>query len=182
MAATRMDREENLTVVEGSTRGLRTLHAPNVEGIRRPERLSDEATNTTSPEPSGWRNIGPLESVAQVANRLASIGEGIDAALRPIIGRRGVGALFRRSMFLTAPAHPWLADADDGAEQALEMPSLAAVFAQQTRAEAFAAGGLLLRTFHRLLAGLVGVALTEQLLRPVWEDAPDDPPAQEPPP
>ncbi|MDO9286713.1 MAG: hypothetical protein Q7U26_17620 [Aquabacterium sp.] len=84
----------------------------------------------------------------------------IDAALTPIIGPRGVMALWQRSLHLTAAAHPWLA--------ALDLLLLAKAVGQRDAGDAAAAVNALLRAFHELLASLIGESLTERLLRTVW--------------
>ena len=50
----------------------------------------------------------------QVADAIVAIWLEIDQALNPIIGHRGVAALYNRSLNLTAAAHPWLAVGQPG--------------------------------------------------------------------
>lgn len=52
-------------------------------------------------------------------------------------------------------------------------------FAQQSSADAASAGSVLLQTFYDLLASLVGLSLTERLLRSVWANSSRGPPAQD---
>lgn len=94
----------------------------------------------------------------------------IDAALSPIIGQGGIAALYKRSLYLTSHTHPWMASAHGGVETAMNLAALKSVLVQQGSADAAAGGGALLQTFRELLVGLVGPSLTEQLLRPVWEN------------
>jgi hypothetical protein len=105
----------------------------------------------------------------QIADAMVSTWQEIAAALGPIIGRGGVAALYKRSLYLTGPAHPWLAGAQEGVPTPMDFAALKSVFAQQSSATAAAGGRALLQTFYDLLASLVGPALTGQLLRSVWE-------------
>ena len=93
---------------------------------------------------------------------------GIDQVLMPIIGARGVAALYKRSVHLVGQTHPWLPHAGEGIPTAMDLAALTTQLAQRTADEAAAVGALLLQTLHRLLGSLVGPSLTERLLRPVW--------------
>ena len=117
---------------------------------------------------------------SQIADAIVSAWQEIDDALSPILGHQGVAALYKRSLYLAAAAYPWLAGTFQGAHAAMDLPELKSVFAQQDSDNAAAAGGALLQTFHELLASLVGPALTQRLLRSVWEHLLSGPPAQEP--
>jgi hypothetical protein len=90
----------------------------------------------------------------------------VDAALSPVIGHGGVAALYRRSLFLTRAQYPWLPSLHAGGLDPVEFTDLQAALAQQTVADASAADQALQRTFHDLLASLIGDSLTERLLRP----------------
>ena len=114
------------------------------------------------------QRAGGPASADQVADATAAAWHDIDSALNPIIGSRGVAALYRRSLFLQRQAHPWLADAIDGPAADMNLAALRSVLAQQDSDAAAAAGGAALQTFHELLTNLVGPSLTERLLRSVW--------------
>jgi hypothetical protein len=116
---------------------------------------------------------------ARIAEAIASTWQEIDAALTPIIGQRGVAALYKRSLYLTAATHPWLGATHQSVQPTLDLAALRSVFAQQTSADAAAGGSALLQTFHELLASLVGPSLTERLLRSVWADSSSGSPAQD---
>lgn len=105
----------------------------------------------------------------------------IDAVLSPILGRGGVAALYKRSLYLTGLAHPWLSHLHRGEQTDMGLAELESVFGQQSSADAAGAGGALLQTFNGLLASMVGPALTEQLLRPVWNHLLSGPSAQDEP-
>ena len=116
---------------------------------------------------------------AQIAEAAVSIWQEIDAALTPIIGQRGVAALYRRSLYITAATHPWLAGTHEGAQTAMDFAALKSVLAQQSGANAATGGSALFQTFHELLTSLVGPSLTERLLRSVWTNSSSGPPAQD---
>ena len=103
----------------------------------------------------------------------------IDVALRPIVGQRGVGLLYKRSLQLAGNSYPWLAEMPGASQDSMDLEVLDAVLTGQDSTHAAAAGGLLLKTFHHLLSSLIGPSLTEQLLRPVWVDFSSGPPAQD---
>lgn len=115
----------------------------------------------------------------QVADAVVSIWTEIDRALYPIIGHRGVAALYNRSLSLTAVAHPWLGIGHQGVLAAVDPSALKAALRQQSAAEATAGGNALFQSFQALLASLVGPSLTNRLLRPVWAHSSGASPAQD---
>ena len=114
------------------------------------------------------RRAGPDAGAAQLADASVETWREIDAALAPIIGQRGVGALYTRSLHLTEPAYPWLPVTTEVPQPTLDVEALRTVLSNQPRAEAADASGAVLQTFHALLTQLIGMPLTEQLLRSVW--------------
>ena len=88
----------------------------------------------------------------------------VHAVLAPVIGHRGVVALYERSRHLSSRAYPWLAAPKEGFRGGMDLEGLRLLLAQQDSETAAAGAGLLLKSFHELLAGLVGVTLTSQLL------------------
>jgi hypothetical protein len=113
---------------------------------------------------------GKGTDAALIADAIVSTWQLIDTALSPIIGHGGVAALYKRSLYLTGRVHPWLAGAHEGIQPGMDLAGLKSVLAQQSSANAAAGGGAFLQTFRELLVGLVGPALTEQLLHSVWEN------------
>ncbi len=111
---------------------------------------------------------GATATASQIADATAAAWHQIDAALTPIIGSRGVAALFKRSLHLNRQDHPCLAAMLESVQTTLDVAPLKSVLAQQSSAEAAAAGGEVLQTFYELLSNLVGPSLTERLLRSVW--------------
>jgi hypothetical protein len=129
-------------------------------------------------DPLAHRVSGDASS-REIADAILDTWLAIDATLVPIIGPGGVSALFRRSAHLSMRAHPWLAGAQDGTSGAMDRVVLKDLLLLQSPAESLAGGKAMLQTFHGLLAGLVGAALTEQLLRPVWHQPAGEPPIQD---
>lgn len=119
------------------------------------------------------------ETAGQIADTMVSTWQAIDAALSPIIGQRGVAMLYKRSLYLTGPPHPWLAGMHEGSLATMDLAALKSVFARQSSTQAATAGGALLHTFRELLSSLIGPSLTERLLRPVWAPFSSGPPAQD---
>jgi hypothetical protein len=118
-------------------------------------------------------------SVEQIADAIVAIWQEIDQALHPIVGRRGVAALYNRSLHLTAAAYPWLAMGHRGLAAEVDPSALKGALVQQAAAEAAAGGMALFQTFHGLLAGLIGASLTDRLLRSVWARPAGTSPAQD---
>ena len=130
------------------------------------------------PVPLGNR-VGAQASASQIANAVFELWQEIDDALTPIIGPRGVAALYYRSLHLTSAPHPWLAGKHDIVQIGVNPTALKSILAQQGSAAAAAAGSAFLQTFHDLLASLIGPSLTERLLRAVWANSLSGPAAQD---
>ena len=109
----------------------------------------------------------------RVADAAVTAWRELDAALSPIIGQRGVAALYQRSLYLTRGDYPWLAGVHQATVRAGEFAPLHTVLSQQTSATAAGACSALLATFRDLLTRLIGASLTEGLLPPI----PPAPPA-----
>jgi hypothetical protein len=116
-------------------------------------------------------------SSQDVSLLVATAVRGIDQALTPIIGQRGMAALYKRSVHLCRPKHPWLPVAADVAESAADLTPLTHALAMASSADAASAGTALLESFRDLLTTLIGELLTERLLRPVWVTFLSGPPA-----
>ena len=119
---------------------------------------------------AGWllRFAGTGVGAEAVASAIITTCQDLDAALTPVIGPRGVAALFDRSLHLASGSQPLLAGIRTCAPTTLDLAPLKLRLAAQTPADAAAAGALLLHTFHQLLATLIGALLTERLLRSMW--------------
>jgi len=119
--------------------------------------------------------VNPLRSIPAggadpqgIADAAVAVWTAIDGALSPVIGARGNAALYKRSLHLARARHPWLAAAYEGAVQPGDYGALRAALAQQAAPDAAHAHEELLRTFHDLLAELIGRSLTERLLQAAW--------------
>jgi hypothetical protein len=114
--------------------------------------------------------VGDDAGPERVGEEIVAVWTAIDAALSPIIGHRGVAALYTRSLQVTSTSHPWLSNTRADSLGSMNLESLKSNLSQQHSATAAAAaGGALLQTFRDLLATLVGPSLAERLLRTVWD-------------
>jgi hypothetical protein len=136
--------------------------------------------------PAGGRLTAPLAhrvsadaDAGRVADAVVAAWREIDSALTPIVGPRGFAALYKRSVYMAAQAHPWLMGVHDNALASVNLSDLNSVFKQQSPAEAVASAALLFNTFHDLLVSMVGPSLTERLLRSVWAAASSGPDAKD---
>ncbi|MCV2352258.1 hypothetical protein [Paucibacter sp. Y2R2-4] len=112
-----------------------------------------------------------LEAAADSAQLAALFGKvclEIDRILVPIVGQRGVAALFSRSLHQCVKSLPWLGAGERQLPLEFSWVVLRPLIALQPRAEAQAAVCLMLQTFCELLTKLVGRPLTERLLRSPW--------------
>jgi hypothetical protein len=123
--------------------------------------------------------VGTDADAAQIADAIVAAWQEVDEALTPIIGQRGVAALYRRSLLLTGSVHPWLSNTLEGAQTGMDLGALKSVLVQQSSAAVADAGNHLLQTFYDLLATLIGASLAARLLRSVWAPTPSGPPAQD---
>jgi hypothetical protein len=125
------------------------------------------------------------DDASAVATTIVATWRDIDAALAPIIGGGGVAALYRRSVYVTAIAHPSLSSLSSPHAHlggAIDLPALSAALARQDLVTATAAGDALLQAFADLVGTLIGPALAERLLAPVWSHFPSGSAAQDPTP
>ncbi|MBT9528115.1 MAG: hypothetical protein IV105_22885 [Rhizobacter sp.] len=103
----------------------------------------------------------------------------MEAALAPVLGRRGVVALYKRSLHLNVTAYPWLALVPEGTDEALaiDLMPLRSMLARQSGADAAEVGAALIHTFIELLTSLMGASLSERLLDSVWASPPNGGPS-----
>jgi hypothetical protein len=111
---------------------------------------------------AGW-------DTASLASLIVSVWRDIDAALAPIIGQRGVGALFRRTLHLIRHDYPWLSASHESMADPIDFTALHSTLSQRNTANVVAANGALLEKFLEQLVSLIGGSLTERLLRAVVE-------------
>ena len=125
------------------------------------------------------RHVADGASASAVADVVVTIWSKVDLALTPIVAARGCALLYQRSLHRSSASFPWLADAYGGAHSAPDLPALHRALAQQDPTTVAAAGTELLGGFRDQLAGLIGAALTECLLRSAWTQPPYETPAQD---
>ncbi len=128
----------------------------------------------------GGRRPAPLSTwlsdadTSQVADAAVAQWLQIDQALHPILGHRGVTALFNRSVKHTAARFPWLGQDPQDALAVVDPSVLKAALLLQTAAEASAGVDALFQSLHDLLTSLIGSPLTDQLLRSVSAHSPGE--------
>lgn len=88
----------------------------------------------------------------------------IDVALTPIIGRRGIVAIYKQALNLTHADFPWLGTVSEDDNSFDNFVPLLAALEQQTSAVIVAANLALHRAFNNLLVSLIGESLSERLL------------------
>jgi hypothetical protein len=107
---------------------------------------------------------------ASLADSHVSTWQTIGDVLGPVIGHAGVAALYERARHLNRAPHPWLARRDgDRATSSMDLVALKAALGRQDPVEAAAGAEALLQAFREVLAGLIGIALSDLLLRSVWD-------------
>lgn len=121
-------------------------------------------------------------SAGSASKGVVSLCADIGAALTPIVGARGVAALYKRSLFLTCQTHPALSALHESVQSTMDLSQLEAALKPLSEAEANNVGTALLESFHALLGSLVGLSLTERLLSSLWDHPLSEPPALEPTP
>lgn len=148
--------------LEIAQRGHSRLCTLPVDSMERPEsRRIAEALS---------RHIGTTETSApQVADAVVSLWREIERELTPIVGTRGVAALSCRAVFLAGRTHSWLSLAPDAGQPDFDLARLHVNIAARDASAASAASIELLHTFHDLLISMIGAALTDRLLSPVWD-------------
>jgi hypothetical protein len=134
----------------------------SVERLQRAE-ATNETGRTMGPDhqvtwPNAMNSSGKNLFVSQVvtgrdatevADALVTTWRDIETALAPIIGSKGVAALYQRSLHLASSAHPWLAALRDSNPTSIDLVELKSAVAQQNGALAALGGNALLQTFYR---------------------------------
>jgi hypothetical protein len=113
------------------------------------------------PAPGG-RGENPSAAAAALRDEWLRLGE----RLSPVIGVRGMQALYARTLHLGGDAFPWLRELPAGALATMDVDLLVAAVAARDADEATNVSKALLARFRELLASLVGAALTDQLIGP----------------
>ncbi|MFZ6816855.1 hypothetical protein [Undibacterium sp. Ji22W] len=89
--------------------------------------------------------------------------------LMSIIGEAGFESLYSRCVFLLRDEYPWLQLHPPSAPIGTRFDALKTQLDQQEFALAERASRALLDTFMRLLSGLIGVGLTQNILQVAWD-------------
>jgi hypothetical protein len=122
--------------------------------------------------------LGPSRGAATavtISQATTRQGRELTARLAPILGPKGVEALFQRSLHLTRPAFPWL-PSGAAKDQADPLSGLGPALEARAGDAALEASLALMLNFADLLTSLIGASLTARLLAPVWnlpEPAPE---------
>jgi hypothetical protein len=114
------------------------------------------------------QRAGYVPDANAVAEATLSIWHELAARLTPLIGTRGVYAIFSRSLHLTSFSFPWLAVAADGENSTTQLANLRTSIKSRKPADAAEASHTLLETYIELLAILIGESLTGRLLGSIW--------------
>jgi hypothetical protein len=135
--------------------------------VRRTAVAANDELPARPPEPLGHRVAVDVDD-AGAARAVLAVWRDVELALRPVVGPRGVVALFNRSAHLAAAAHPWLAQAGQDPASPLDLGALQALLLAHGAHQALVAGNRLLDELRGLLEHLIGHALTDRLLRTAW--------------
>ncbi len=114
---------------------------------------------------------GADADATRVADSVVSVLRGIEDALTPIIGVRGVAALYARTLFLVSQEYSWLSITPPSVNDPMDLQLLHARVAARSPADSVASSRAIIDTFHDLLDSMIGSALTERLLRTVLDSS-----------
>lgn len=122
--------------------------------------------------------VNHVADIDQVADVIITMLRDTDSALVPIIGPKGVAALYRRSLHSSTSLHPRLVAYLPLADP-LDLIDLKSILIQQDQNDAIFFGEELLKALYELLATLIGSSLSRRLLLDVWDNDLSAPPSQE---
>ena len=105
---------------------------------------------------------------ASTADTIVAVWTGIDSVMRLVIGKGGFNSLFLRSMAITELSYPWLAVSQD-ARSEVDLQALHVLLLKQDTISLTAASDALMLNFLNMLVDMIGLSLTERLLRPVLD-------------
>ncbi|MGI4814484.1 MAG: hypothetical protein ACRYG5_11220 [Janthinobacterium lividum] len=114
--------------------------------------------------------VGRSTDSTHIADVIAQIWSEAEFALTPLIGREGVAALLKRSLFLSASVYAWLLETPKGNNKSVDADALKTIFASRTAEEATAGGTALFLQFYGLLTTLIGPSLADRILESAWVD------------
>jgi hypothetical protein len=104
----------------------------------------------------------------QIAELVVATWRDVFAVLSHIIGKRGVVALYERSVHLHRVQFPWLSSSQ-AAVGSDPFDNLREALSTQSGSICIAAHSAVLESFCDLLSNLIGTSLTERLLDTVWD-------------
>ncbi len=107
------------------------------------------------------------DNARMVADAAVARWESMVDALTPVLGQRGVAALYRRTLIVAGRDHPCLLLAHEDTEP-VRFEQLRKILFQQPADQAAAATDASVETFHELLNSLIGIPLTQRLLGGLW--------------
>lgn len=107
------------------------------------------------------------DGAQMVADAAVARWESMVDALMPVLGKRGVAALYRRTLDVAGRTHPCLLLARETADH-VRFEQLHQVLLAQPANQAAMATDASIQTFHELLNSLIGIALTQKLLGSLW--------------
>ena len=139
--------------------------------MRAPDRYAVNSDAQASARLALEHRVGQAATAVAIADAYHQIWTEIESELFGIIGYRGIGVLYQRSLFLASREHAWLVPLRTGTLEPKDMVSFRVMLLQQTNATALASTSALLAVFHDLVAQLIGPSLATQLLGPVWDNA-----------
>ena len=140
-----------------------TAGVPGAGGLRLVS-TGTSFTDASTLAPAQPRPAAGACPARDVADAAVAIWRGVHGTLFPIIGQRGVGALYQRSLRLLQGVHPWLSEACDTTQEGTDVALLHEALSRQSAATAQAANSALLQTFCDVLSSLIGASLTDRLL------------------
>lgn len=143
------------------------MEASRWESVNNPSVTLTSAVSIMHPQNS-VESIPEIDPIAiELAAESVARWRQIDAALTPIIGRRGIVAIYKKAHNLTRADFPWLASTSEDDTSFDNFTSLHTALAQQTSAAIMAANLSLHRSFNKLLVSLIGESLSERLLQSI---------------
>lgn len=107
------------------------------------------------------------DGAQMVADAAVARWESMVDALMPVLGQRGVAALYRRTLDVAGRTHPCLLLARETTDHVRFEPLHQVLLAQPANQAAMATDASI-QTFHELLNSLIGIALTQKLLGSLW--------------
>lgn len=123
--------------------------------------------------------IGHVANIDQIADVIIAMLQETNAALVPIIGPKGVAALYRRSLHVCMALHTQMDGVYIRSSEPLELSDLKSILIQQNKNDVIFFGEELLKALYKLLTTLIGPSLSGRLLLDVWENNLSAPPVQE---